>query len=100
VSLRGRLIALVALMSIVSVSIDVAISRGDARNDLAAELSAARTGGLQTARSAFEDLPRSDLRQRDLRQLVATFDGNRHVTTREGWTVGASFMPVEGRTMA
>jgi two-component system sensor histidine kinase UhpB len=71
---------LVALMLLVSVSIYVAISWGGARSDLAAELGAARTGGLQTVRSAFEDLPRSDHPQRDLRQLVSTFDGNRHLT--------------------
>jgi two-component system sensor histidine kinase UhpB len=79
-SLRGRVMALVALMLLVSVSIYVAISWNDARNELAAELAAARIGGLQTVRSAFEDLPRSDHPQRDLRQLVATFDGNRHLT--------------------
>jgi two-component system sensor histidine kinase UhpB len=71
---------LVALMLLISVSIYVAISWAGARGDLAAELSAARTGGLQTVRSAFEDLPRSDHRERDLQQLVATFDGNRHLT--------------------
>lgn len=79
-SLRGRVIALVALMLVLSVSIYVAISWNGARSDLAAELSAARLGGLQTVRSAFEDLPQSDHSQRDLRQLVATFDGNRHLS--------------------
>ena len=79
-SLRGRVIVLVALMLLVSVSIYVAISWNGARSDLRAELAAARTGGLQTVRSAFEDMPRSDHPQRDLRQLVATFDGNRHLT--------------------
>jgi two-component system, NarL family, sensor histidine kinase UhpB len=79
-SLRGRVIGLVALMLLVSVSIYVAVSWSGARTDLAAELGAARTGGLQTVRSAFEDLPRSDHPQRDLRQLIATFDGNRHLT--------------------
>lgn len=79
-SLRGRVIGLVALMLLVSVSIYVAISWSGARTDLAAELDAARTGGLQTVRSAFEDLPRSDHPQRDVRQLVATFNGNRHLT--------------------
>lgn len=79
-SLRGRVMALVALMLLVSVSLYVAISWSGARSELAAELGAARTGGLQTARSAFEDLPRSDHPERDLRQLVATFDGNRHLS--------------------
>ncbi|HVI04846.1 MAG TPA: LapD/MoxY N-terminal periplasmic domain-containing protein, partial [Sphingomicrobium sp.] len=79
-SLRGRVIALVALMLLVSVSIYVGVSWWGARRDLAEELGAARIGGLQTVRSAFEDLPRSDHPQRDLRQLVATFDGSRHLT--------------------
>src|SRR5437868_7168665 len=79
-SLRGRVMTLVALMLLISVSIYVAISWRGARRDLAAELAAARTGGLQTVRSAFEDMPRSDHPQRDLRQLVATFNGNRHLT--------------------
>jgi two-component system, NarL family, sensor histidine kinase UhpB len=79
-SLRGRVIALVTLTLLVSVSIYVAMSWTSARGDLAAELSAARTGGLQTVRSAFEDLPRSDHPARDLRQLVETFNGNRHLT--------------------
>ena len=78
-SLRGRVIALVALMLLVSVSIYVGISWSGARSDLADELGAARIGGLQTVRSAFEDLPRSDHPERDLRQLVATFNGNRHL---------------------
>ena len=79
-SLRGRVIALVALVLLISVSVYVAISLHSARNDLEVELSAARTGGFQTVHSAFEDLPRSDHPARDLRQLVATFDGNRHLT--------------------
>ena len=78
-SLRGRVIALVALMLLVSVSIYVVVASAGSRNDLDAELSAARTGGLQTVRSAFEDLPRSDHPARDLRQLIETFDGNRHL---------------------
>src|SRR4029453_7867735 len=79
-SLRGRVIALVGLMLLVRLSIYLAMSWRSARSDLAAELSAARTGGLQTVRSAFEDLPRSDHPARDLRQLVETFNGNRHLT--------------------
>ena len=79
-TLRGRVIILVALTLLASVSVYVLISWTGARSDLAAELSSARTGGLRTVQSAFEDLPRSDHPQRDLAQLVATFDGNRHLT--------------------
>jgi two-component system sensor histidine kinase UhpB len=87
---------LVALMLLISVSIYVAISWSGARNDLAVELGAARTGGLQTVRSAFEDLPRSDHRERDLRQLVATFDGNRHLTAAVVDPLGRIRMRSEG----
>jgi two-component system sensor histidine kinase UhpB len=79
-SLRGRVIALVALMLLISVSVYVLISWSAAKNDLAAELAAARTGGLQTVQSAFEDIPRSNHPQRDLQQLVGTFNGNRHLS--------------------
>lgn len=78
-SLRGRVIALVGLVLLVSVSIYIAIAWTGARQVLSAELDAAHNGGIQTARSAFEDLPHSAHAQRDLRQLVATFDGNRHL---------------------
>lgn len=78
-SLRGRVIALVGLVLLVSLSLYVAMAWNDARRDFAAELEAARRGGAQTVRSAFEDLPRSNHPARDLRQLIATFDHNRHL---------------------
>jgi two-component system sensor histidine kinase UhpB len=87
---------LVALMLLISVSIYVAISWSGARSDLAAELGAARTGGVQTVRSAFEDLPRSDHPQRDLGQLVATFDGNRHLSAAVVDPAGRVRMTSEG----
>lgn len=70
---------LVGSVLLVSILVYVTIAWNGARSDLAAELDAARQGGLQTVRSAFEDMPRSDHPARDLRQLVSTFDGNRHV---------------------
>ena len=78
-SLRSRVSALVGLVLLVSLAIYMAFAWNTARSDLAAELDAARGGGVQTVRSAFEDLPRSDHPARDLEQLVATFDGNRHL---------------------
>lgn len=79
-SLRGRVIGLVALVLLLSVSIYTAIAWSEARRDLAAELGSARLGAIQTARSTFDTLGRSDHVRRDMRQLVATFDGNRHLT--------------------
>lgn len=43
------------------------------------ELAASLEGARHTALGTIEDLPRSDHRLRDLRQLAADFDGDRHV---------------------
>jgi two-component system sensor histidine kinase UhpB len=51
----------------------------ETRIALAEELRSGLIGAEQTVRSAFEDLPQSDHPERDLRQLVSTFNGNRHV---------------------
>jgi two-component system sensor histidine kinase UhpB len=91
-SLRGRVVALVTLTLLLSVSVYVAIASINARRDLQAELASARIGGVQTVQSAFEDLPRSDHPERDLRQLVATFNGNRHIVAEVADGSGASLL--------
>lgn len=78
-SLRIRIVALIGLFLLVSVLLGVVFAGYEARQTLQAELGGALTGGRQTAKSAFEDLPRSDHVERDLRQLVAAFDGDRHL---------------------
>ena len=78
-SLRARVVALVGLVLVAGVLLGSALAGYEARRALQAELQAGMTGGVQTVLSAFEDLPRSDHAERDLHQLVATFDGNRHV---------------------
>lgn len=78
-SLRTRVVILIGLVLLAGVLVGSAFAGFEARRALAAELSAGLTGGDQTVESAFEDLPRSIHPERDLRQLVATFDGNRHV---------------------
>jgi two-component system, NarL family, sensor histidine kinase UhpB len=78
-SLRLRIVLAVAAVLLASTLAGVALAGWQARKALHEELSAALTGGRQTVESAFEDLPRSDHPARDLRQLIATFDGNRHV---------------------
>ena len=57
----------------------VGLAGWQAKWALRAELAAALAGARQTVASAYEDLPRSDHPARDLRQLVATFDGNLHL---------------------
>lgn len=78
-SLRSRVLAAIALVLLLGAVTGVVFATWDARRALREELDAALLGGRQTVASAFEDLPRSTHPDRDLRQLVATFDGNRHV---------------------
>ncbi|HZZ68166.1 MAG TPA: histidine kinase [Phenylobacterium sp.] len=78
-SLRARVVALIAGVLLISLLLGAAAAGYQAREALSAELAAGLGGAQQTVNSAFEDLPNSDHPARDLRQLVATFDGNRHV---------------------
>jgi two-component system sensor histidine kinase UhpB len=78
-SLRARVVALIAGVLLISLLLGAAAAGYQARKALSAELDAGLGGAQQTVNSAFEDLPNSDHPARDLRQLVATFDGNRHV---------------------
>ncbi len=78
-SLRARVISLFAGVLLISVLLGTLVDGYVARHGLSAELTAAMNGAQQTVNSAFEDLPQSDHPERDLRQLVSTFDGNRHV---------------------
>ena len=78
-SLQTRIVALVSAVLLVSIALGVVFAGVQARRALHAEIDAGMLGGAQTIHSAFEDLPRSDHQQRDLVQLVETFNGNRHV---------------------
>ena len=78
-SLRLRVVVLIGTVLLISMLLGTMVAGYQARHALNAELAAGLTGAEQTVKSAFEDLPHSDHQARDLRQLVATFDGNRHV---------------------
>ncbi|HEY2751335.1 HAMP domain-containing sensor histidine kinase [Phenylobacterium sp.] len=78
-SLRARVVTLIAGVLLVSILLGTLVAGYQARHALSAELTAAMNGARQTVASALEDLPQSDHPARDLRQLVGTFDGNRHV---------------------
>ncbi len=89
-SLRARVVSLIAAVLLIAMTLGVGVAGYQARHALAAELDAGLGGARQTVRGAFEDLPNSDHPARDLRQLVATFDGNRHVR--------ASLIGADGQT--
>ncbi len=78
-SLRARVVVLIGTVLLVSLLMGSFVAGYQVRETLSAELNAALGGARQTVDGAFEDLPKSDHAARDLRQLVATFDGNRHV---------------------
>ena len=78
-SLRIRVLVAIALVLLLGSVAGIGVAGWQAKRALREELAAALAGARQTVDSAFEDLPRSDHPAQDLRQLVATFDGNRHL---------------------
>ena len=78
-SLRTRVVIAIALVLMLGSVAGVGVAGWQAKRALRRELAAALEGARQTVSSAYEDLPRSDHPARDLRQLVATFDGNLHL---------------------
>ncbi len=91
-SLRLRVLSAFACVLALGGAVGLGLALWDTRHALREELAAAMIGGRQTVASAFEDLPRSDHAQRDLRQLIATFDGSRHVV--------ATLVTPQGQTLA
>ncbi|MGH7011273.1 MAG: HAMP domain-containing sensor histidine kinase, partial [Caulobacteraceae bacterium] len=79
-SLRARVVVAVAMILFASAAVGVALAGWQARKDLRSELTAALMGGRQTVETAYVALPRSQAPGQDLKALIATFDGNRHVT--------------------
>jgi two-component system sensor histidine kinase UhpB len=96
-SLRTRVVVLIGLVLLIGVLLGSVFAGYQARRGLAEELSAGMGGARQTVASSFEDLVRSDHPARDLRQLVATFDGNRHVRAT---LIGDDGRPVAASSVA
>src|ERR1700753_2060936 len=78
-SLRARVVALIAGGLLLSMLLGALVAGMETRIALKAELAAGMDGAQQTVARAFEDLPKSHHPARDPRQLIATFNGNRHV---------------------
>jgi two-component system sensor histidine kinase UhpB len=82
-SLRLQLILLTALVLLVSLLLGGLLTYGYARSKVRAEMHAAMAVGERMARSAIADAGLKLDPVRDLRQLVADFDGDRHL--RVSW---------------
>jgi len=77
--LRLRLIALVGLVLLVSLACGSLLVAWHEAKSVRTELATAIDVGAQTVRNGIDGLVRVTDRQEELRRLVATFNGNRHV---------------------
>ena len=91
-SLRLRVVSGIAFLLAASILASALVAGWHARRSLADEMRAGVAGGRLAAEKVLEDLPASNHPARDLRQLVATFDGDRHVQ--------ATLLDLEGRRLA
>ena len=78
-SLRFRLIVSVAIPLAFSLVFGCVLVGWHATRSVRAELAAALEVGRQSVHNAIEELPSSGSPEQDLRRLIRTFDGNRHV---------------------
>lgn len=96
-SLRARVMAFMAAVLLTSLWLGALFAGYQTRQSLHEEIASGLTGARQTVHAAFHDLPRSDHPERDLRQLVAAFDGDRHVSATlidaQGGVAAASLAP-------
>ncbi len=77
--LRLRLIVVIGLVLLVSLAGGSLQVAWHAAGRVRTELNAALDGGANTVHNGLRDLSPSDDRSAELRHLIATFDGNRHV---------------------
>lgn len=97
-SLRFRLIALVAIVLMVSLVVGGGIAWFTASRSVRTEMRAALLVGRQTVDNALRRLQGSQDSQRDLDDLVASFKGNRHLRVFVTGDAEAAALPVSDRT--
>ena len=100
-SLRVRLVASLACVLAVTLSLGCALASWHAAKSVRTEMRAALAVGRQAVVNGFEEMAASAEPQRGLRHLIATFDGNRHVratvTDRRGAVVAVSALAAPAR---
>jgi two-component system, NarL family, sensor histidine kinase UhpB len=79
--LRMRLIILIGLVLLASLAGGSVLVCWHAVSSVRTELRAALDVGTQTMQNGIDELARTDDRADELRHLIATFNGNRHVRT-------------------
>ena len=78
-SLRFRIVAAIALVLVLGSCLGLALAGWHARQWLREELVSAQESGALEVSRAYADLKHSDQPAQDLKDLIATFDGNRHL---------------------
>ncbi len=90
-SLRSRVLVAIALVLTINAVLGAALAGVRAHAALRSELQAAMQGAGRSVREALRGGPRRDLGAPDLKRLVSTFDGDRHV---QAVLLGADGRPV------
>lgn len=97
-TLRVRLIVLVAFVLLVSVLLGGMLAWWHAAQSARTEMQAALLSGEHRVRDSIEILPEVADREGDLRRLIATFNGDRHVRAAllnaHGQTIGRSILSI------
>jgi two-component system sensor histidine kinase UhpB len=93
-SLKFRLILWVALMLLISLTLGAGLSWWHATRSVGTELDAALKVGRQTVRTVIPHIGGNENTADALRQLIGTFDGNRHLSAtliaRDGTPIAQS----------
>jgi hypothetical protein len=97
-SLRFRLIGLVAIAFVVSIAVGGLIVSLIASRSVQTEMDAALLVGRQAVENAMEDLQNSPDPSRDLEGFIASFAGNRHLRVSLAGNVAAATAPVSERS--
>ncbi|MFZ0494911.1 MAG: ATP-binding protein [Methylocella sp.] len=92
-SLRIRLICLIALVLVLSLAVEGTIVSFNASRSVPTEMNSALQVGQQIVKSALAGLPESPDPRRSLEDLVASFKGNRHLRVSLTGDASASAEP-------
>jgi hypothetical protein len=95
-SLRIRLICLIALVLVLSLAVEGTIVSFNASRSVPTEINSALQVGQQIVKSALAGLPESPDPRRSLEGLVASFKGNRHLRVSLTGDAGATAEPSLG----
>jgi two-component system sensor histidine kinase UhpB len=99
-SLKFRLVLWVVLMLLLSLTLGAALAWWHATRSVATEMRAALTVGRQTVSTVIPHIGHDEDRNAEMRQLIDTFDGNRHLRATFVRPDGGRWFPLSGSRAA